>query len=89
MLVGPYANGKTMIAERFAVTHLKACESRRVWVVQTREGAGLAHFYASILRTISSIMFARISTAASRTGSPISGRRVGSDITAPSRRSSG
>ena len=50
MLVGPYANGKTMIAERFAVTHLKTCESQRVWVVQTREGAGLAHFYASILR---------------------------------------
>ena len=46
MLVGPYANGKTMIAERFAVTHLKASESQRVWVVQTREGAGLAHFYA-------------------------------------------
>lgn len=50
MLVGPYANGKTMIAERFAVAHLKACETQRVWVVQTREGAGLAHFYASILR---------------------------------------
>ncbi len=30
MLVGPYANGKTMIAERFAVTHLKACELQRV-----------------------------------------------------------
>ena len=52
MLVGPYANGKTMIAERFAVTHLKACELQRVWVVQTREGAGLAHFYASILRAL-------------------------------------
>jgi hypothetical protein len=38
-----------MIAERFAVAHLKACEKQRVWVVQTREGAGLAHFYASIL----------------------------------------
>ena len=49
MLVGPYANGKTMIAERFAVAHLKASESQRVWVVQTREGAGLAHFYGSIL----------------------------------------
>ena len=24
----------------------KASESHRVWVVQTREGAGLAHFYA-------------------------------------------
>jgi SpoVK/Ycf46/Vps4 family AAA+-type ATPase len=49
MLVGPYANGKTMIAERFAVAHLKTSESQRVWVVQTREGAGLAHFYGSIL----------------------------------------
>ena len=28
MLVGPYANGKTMIAERFAVAHLKACRIR-------------------------------------------------------------
>ena len=49
MLVGPYANGKTMIAERFAVEHLKTSERQRVWVVQTREGAGLAHFYASVL----------------------------------------
>ena len=31
-----------MIAERFAVTHLKTCKSQRVWVVQTRKGAGLA-----------------------------------------------
>lgn len=52
MLVGPYANGKTMIAERFAVAHLKASESQRVWVIQTREGAGLAHFYASILQAL-------------------------------------
>jgi len=52
MLVGPYANGKTMIAERFAVAHLKASGSQRVWVVQTREGAGLAHFYGSILRAL-------------------------------------
>uniref|UniRef100_Q11MK9 TniB n=1 Tax=Chelativorans sp. (strain BNC1) TaxID=266779 RepID=Q11MK9_CHESB len=50
MLVGPYANGKTMIAERFAVGHLRTVEQRRVWVVQTREGAGLAHFYGSILQ---------------------------------------
>lgn len=49
MLVGPYANGKTMIAERFAVAHLRSAEAQRVWVVQTREGAGLAHFYAGIL----------------------------------------
>lgn len=60
MLVGPYANGKTMIAERFAVAHLKAAESQRVWVVQTREGAGLAHFYGSILGAL------RAPTGASR-----------------------
>ena len=52
ILVGPYANGKTMIAERFAVEHLKAAEQQRVWVVQTREGAGLAHFYGSILQAL-------------------------------------
>ena len=52
MLVGPYANGKTMIAERFAVAHVKASQSQRAWVVQTREGAGLAHFYESILRAL-------------------------------------
>ncbi|BCH19680.1 TniB family NTP-binding protein [Mesorhizobium sp. L-2-11] len=52
MLVGPYANGKTMIAERFAVEHLRAAERQRVWVVQTREGAGLAHFYGSILQAL-------------------------------------
>lgn len=49
MLVGPYANGKTMIAERFAVEHLRNSNQQRLWVVQTREGAGLAHFYESIL----------------------------------------
>ncbi len=52
MLLGPYANGKTMIAERFAVGHLKAAEQQRVWVVQTREGAGLVHFYGSILQAL-------------------------------------
>ncbi|RWA98215.1 TniB family NTP-binding protein [Mesorhizobium sp.] len=52
MLVGPYANGKTMVAERFAVQHLKTAELQRVWVVQTREGAGLAHFYGSILHAL-------------------------------------
>ncbi|MER8671215.1 TniB family NTP-binding protein [Mesorhizobium sp. M1156] len=52
MLVGPYANGKTMIAERFAVEHLKTSERQSVWVVQTREGAGLAHFYGSILQAL-------------------------------------
>jgi SpoVK/Ycf46/Vps4 family AAA+-type ATPase len=52
LLVGPYANGKTMIAERFAVEHLKTAEPQRIWVVQTREGAGLAHFYGSILQAL-------------------------------------
>lgn len=52
MVVGPYANGKTMIAERFAVEHLRTAERQRVWVVQTREGAGLAHFYGSILQAL-------------------------------------
>ncbi|MGO4562732.1 TniB family NTP-binding protein [Rhizobiales bacterium 3FA27D7] len=52
MLVGPYANGKTMIAERFAVEHLRTAVSQRVWVVQTREGAGLTHFYGSILQAL-------------------------------------
>jgi SpoVK/Ycf46/Vps4 family AAA+-type ATPase len=49
MLVGPYANGKTMIAERFVLQHLDSAAQRRVWIVQTREGAGLAHFYASVI----------------------------------------
>jgi len=51
MIIGPYANGKTMIAERFAVEHLKTVtpKHQRVWIVQTREGAGLSHFYASVL----------------------------------------
>ncbi|MFC3967218.1 TniB family NTP-binding protein, partial [Rhizobium lemnae] len=52
MLVGPYANGKTMIAERFAVQHLRNAPEQRVWMVQTREGAGLGHFYASILQAL-------------------------------------
>lgn len=52
MLVGPYANGKTMIAERFAVQHLRTAQTQKVWVVQTREGAGLGHFYASILQAL-------------------------------------
>lgn len=49
LLAGPYHNGKTMIAERFAVEHLRAADRQKVWVIQTREGAGLSHFYASIL----------------------------------------
>ena len=52
ILVGPYANGKTMIAERFAVEHLRASPEQRVWIAQTREGAGLGHFYASILQAL-------------------------------------
>lgn len=56
MLVGPYANGKTMMAERFAVEHLRSAEQQRVWVVQTREGAGLVHFYGSILQGLGAPM---------------------------------
>ncbi|GGA94582.1 hypothetical protein GCM10011491_23590 [Brucella endophytica] len=52
VLVGPYSNGKTMIVERFAVAHLKTGQQQRVWIVQTREGAGLAHFYGSILQAL-------------------------------------
>lgn len=42
LLTGPYHNGKTMIAERFAVEHLRQTDRQRVWVIQTREGAGLS-----------------------------------------------
>ncbi len=52
MLVGPYANGKTMIAERFAVEHLRTSPKQKVWIAQTREGAGLGHFYSSILHAL-------------------------------------
>ncbi|MFI3905612.1 TniB family NTP-binding protein [Ochrobactrum sp. S1502_03] len=54
MIVGPYANGKTMIAERFAVNHLKIAppSQQKVWIIQTREGAGLTHFYSSILQAL-------------------------------------
>ncbi|AVA23687.1 MULTISPECIES: TniB family NTP-binding protein [unclassified Rhizobium] len=52
ILVGPYANGKTMIAERFAVEHLRSSPQQKVWIAQTREGAGLGHFYASILQAL-------------------------------------
>ncbi|NNG71918.1 TniB family NTP-binding protein [Rhizobium laguerreae] len=51
-LVGPYANGKTMIAERFAVDHLRRSPEQRIWIIQTREGAGLGHFYGSILQAL-------------------------------------
>lgn len=36
LLAGPYHNGKTMIAERFAVEHLREAGRQRVWVIQTR-----------------------------------------------------
>lgn len=49
MLIGPYANGKTMIAERFAIQHLRTAPAQKVWVIQTHEGSGLSHFYSSIL----------------------------------------
>ncbi|WP_232816713.1 TniB family NTP-binding protein [Paracoccus zhejiangensis] len=49
LLTGAYHNGKTMIIERFAVEHLRQSDRQRVWIIQTREGAGMAHFYASIL----------------------------------------
>ncbi|MEZ0171159.1 TniB family NTP-binding protein [Microvirga sp. TS319] len=52
-LVGPFNNGKTMIAERFSVAHLRAMQTgggpQRVWVIQTREGAGVLNFYDGIL----------------------------------------
>lgn len=52
MIVGPYANGKTMIVERFAVDRLRTSIEQKSWIVQTREGAGLGHFYASILHAL-------------------------------------
>lgn len=56
MLLGPYANGKSRIAERFAITQLRMAmrENRpqRVWVVQSREGAGLLNFYGGILAAL-------------------------------------
>jgi hypothetical protein len=49
LLTGAYHNGKTMIVERFAIEHLRKSHPQRVWIIQTREGAGMAHFYASVL----------------------------------------
>ncbi len=49
LLVGPYFNGKTMIAERFILQHLKSGDKRKVWVVQAREGAGLGHFLSGVI----------------------------------------
>jgi len=43
LIAGPYHNGKTMIAERFAVEHLRRADRQRVWVIQTREGALACH----------------------------------------------
>ena len=56
LLAGPYANGKSMIAERFAITHLRRCQAedrpQQVFVVQTREGTGLLNFYDGILTAL-------------------------------------
>ncbi|CAN5302827.1 hypothetical protein BH10PSE8_BH10PSE8_04090 [soil metagenome] len=56
MLIGPYANGKSMIAERFAIMDRRRAEAernaRRVVLVQTREGFGLVNFYAGILAAL-------------------------------------
>jgi hypothetical protein len=43
-----------MIAERFAVEHLRTAPEQKVWIAQTREGAGagLGHFYVSILKAL-------------------------------------
>lgn len=49
LISGPYHNVKTMIASRFAVEHLRRVDRQRLWGIQTREGADLSHFYASIL----------------------------------------
>lgn len=49
LLTGAYHNGKTMIIERFAIEHLRKADRQQVWIIQTREGAGMAHFYASVL----------------------------------------
>lgn len=56
MLIGPYANGKSMIAERFAIMDRRRAEAersrRRVVLVQTREGSGLVNFYAGVLAAL-------------------------------------
>ena len=88
MLLGPYANGKSMIAERFARTYLKATratgEAQKVWVVQTREGAGLLNFYGAILaafhanRTIHALPQPRIHRI-----SPASRRRLRPSMIVP------
>ena len=45
-----------MIAERFALAHLKKAEAigepSKVFVAQTREGAGLLNFYEGILSAL-------------------------------------
>jgi hypothetical protein len=58
-----------MIAERFAVEHLRTAERQRVWMVQTREGTGLVHFYGK--------HSARIASAGAR---PVPGLRGGSCV---------
>jgi hypothetical protein len=51
-LANPSQYQIVMIAERFAVEHLRTAPEQKVWMVQTREGAGLGHFYASILQAL-------------------------------------
>lgn len=59
MLVGPYSNGKTVIAERFALQHMKAIGQQggdqKIWVVQTSERPGLSNFYTAIIRAMGRI----------------------------------
>ena len=58
LLLGPYANGKTMIAERFAITHFKEVQRAReaakgLGGADARRGrAGLVHFHAAILHAL-------------------------------------
>lgn len=40
----------SITAAWFAVGHLKTAEQQQVWVVHTRQGAGLAHFYEASCR---------------------------------------
>ena len=68
MLIGPYANGKSMIAERFAIMDRRRAETernaRRVVLVQTREGSGLVNFCAGILAALEAPLIRTRDTAA-------------------------
>ena len=68
MLIGPYANGKSMIAERIAIQDERRAATdgadRRVVLVQTREGSGLASFYAGILAALGAPQIRSRDTAA-------------------------